>query len=389
MTRPAVQIFHSGMPGIPQLSATGGAGELAELIHACGVTGFGAVTLDSLTQEDGVATASCSAGLLLADGIEGMDHHIEITGSTNGFNGVYTLSAPPGATACTFPVPAGLPATATGTLILRRAGAGMTRLYSDNYREVYQFADPLVMPGYLLLDDGAAEYATVALAETLADPIDYATATGLCPASPGYLMKTNGGGTSNRSFVLWFWAGGFYLFVAWHATWPTLHDQAYVGACLSRVAADGFPGMVIAGPSVATFVGNLHGFLIKNGGNQSGQFLQRAHTQTGGPVAFTKTGIAFGSILGQGLYPDPNPADNRYDAFGPIVISEGSTNNNTPVRGFMPGLWDPTNGKNLSTLDMLANMPMLPDRKIMLVKCGQVGTGYMVGLDTREPQVWR
>ncbi|SMF96125.1 hypothetical protein SAMN02949497_3509 [Methylomagnum ishizawai] len=391
MTLP-IHVFHSGMPNIPQLPANGGAGALNALIHACGVTGFGEKTLDDLSHVDGVATASCSAGLQLADGINGMPHRIEISGSTNGWNGQYELSAPPGSTTCTFNVDPGLPATCTGPVTLKRAPAGMTRLSLVDDQAVYQFRDTNLMPGYLLLDDSQAQYAAARLAESAVDPLEFGTMIGLCPTTlqvggPGLIWrKTNSSGDDDRPFVLVFWAGGLYLFIAWYSSYPTQHDPFYAGACLTRRAADAFPG-IITGSTVNTVLwpGYNHGFHFKSGASQVGQYLQRGYAQVGSAMPFQKTGMAFESMLGGGTYPDPNPVDNANDAWGPIAISEGTTNTGTPVRGFMPGLWDLVNCQNRSHLDILQNMPHLPGRRILLVGCGYGSQAYPVGLDIDGP----
>lgn len=386
-----IHLYHSGQPNIPQLPAAGGAGALAALIYACGVTGFGVRVLDSLTRSGTVATATCAAGLQLADGVDGMPHIIEIAGSANGWNGKYLLSAAPGATSCTFAVPDSLPATATGTTItIKRAGAGMSRLYSADFQEVYRFADPLTMPGYLLLDDSGTQTAAAWLAETAASTVAFNTMSGLCPSSAqasggARWRKTDGTGTANRPFVLLIWPGGLYLCVAWQGGYPLLHDPGYAGACLSRVPVDGYPGLIVGHTGVPSQLGHYHGFAYKDGMAQAGQWLQRSYSQMGGPIGCTKTGMAFGTRLGSGVYPAPNPVDGLLDAWGPIALSEGGSNENAPVRGAMPGLWDVVNGQELPTLDFLEDLPSLPGRKLAIVVCGQGTTAYRLALDCVGP----
>jgi hypothetical protein len=391
-----VYIYHSGQPGIPQLTAAGGAGQLDALLYAIGVTGFNAVTLDSLTQTDGVATATRAAGLNLADGGPALPSGapaipiiVSLAGSTNGWDGEYSLNAVPGSTTCTFACDSNLPSPATGTITLKRAPAGMTRLASSGNKAVYQFSDTLTLPGYFLLDDSNTQYAGVRLAETAANPVDYATMTGLCPtavqqAAPGlYWRKTDGAG-SNKSFVIVVWKGGLYVAIAWQNN-NLNHETSYAGACLSRKAGDAFPGLVmgcITNPP--SYPNQTNAFVNKSGGNQTGHYLQRSYPQTGSALQFTKTGTYFGTTLGDGTYTDPNPVDNNNDIWGPIAVSEG-TSNSGPLRGTMPGLWDPVNCQNKSTLDVLTNLPALPGRQILLVRSSTGNAQRMIGLDITGP----
>lgn len=59
MTLP-VKYYHSGQRGAPVLSGTAGA--LKTLLQTCLVSGFGLVTVTSITVADGVATAAVNSG---------------------------------------------------------------------------------------------------------------------------------------------------------------------------------------------------------------------------------------------------------------------------------------------------------------------------------------
>lgn len=56
----SVYYFNEGLRGVPQLSGTSGA--LIAVLDACLITGFGTVSVTSLTVADGIATATVSAG---------------------------------------------------------------------------------------------------------------------------------------------------------------------------------------------------------------------------------------------------------------------------------------------------------------------------------------
>jgi len=389
-----VYVFHSGQPGIPQLSAAGGAGQLEALLYAVGVTGFGGVTLDSLTQSGGEATATRAAGLNLADGITGMPHIVEIANSTNGWNGEYALNAAPGATNCIFNCPPDLPSPATGTITLKRAPAGMTRTASASNKSVWQFKDTATWPGYLMLDDSNAGYAGMRLAETAAGTPDYSTMTGLCPtvaqwAAPGlYWRKTDGAG-GNKPFVIVIWRGGMYMGVAWSNSYPTLYDTNYAGCCLTNKAGDAFHGIITGSTSLPAQPGTSCGFSLKNpGASQLGQYIQRTHNQGGSALQFTRCGNYYGGgILGGSIQnasyapPDSNPSDGTNNVRGPLDLIEGTTIAGN-LRGQFPLLWDPVNCGSRATFDMLTNMPNLPGRTIMLVKIGAgSSSAAMIGVD--------
>lgn len=60
VTEFSVYYFNEGLRGVPQLSGTSGA--LIAVLDACLITGFGTVSVTSLTVADGIATATVSAG---------------------------------------------------------------------------------------------------------------------------------------------------------------------------------------------------------------------------------------------------------------------------------------------------------------------------------------
>jgi hypothetical protein len=384
-----VYVYHSGQPGSPVLSKAGTAGDMDALLYAIGVTGYGGGVLDSLIQTGGVATATRSAGLNLADGLAGMPHIISISG----WDGEYTLSADPGSTACTFACSSGLANPATGTITLKRAPAGMSRLASVSNKSVYQFRDLATMPGYLMIDDSNALYTGVRLAETAASPVDYSTMVGLCPtvaqqAAPGLAWKkSDNSGSGAKPWIACIWRGGVYLFTAWNVSYPTQYDPFYAGACQSLKAGDAYPGIIIG--HTATNPGSPganHSFQAKSVSGTSGMYCQRTYAQTGSAIQFFKIGNQLGNQIGQAsTVVDPNGADNAEHIRGPIEIVEGSSTSNCQLRGFMPLLWDPINAGNRSTFDILANMANLSGRKVLLIQTGANGSAYKTAIDITGP----
>jgi hypothetical protein len=390
-----VYVYHSAQPGIPQISVAGAAGELEAILYACGVTGFGGGVLDSLVQTNGTATATRSAGLNLNDGIVGLPQIVSISGSSNGWDGEYSFistSGNPGNTSCTFSCPSNLPSPATGTITLKRAPAGLTRLASSASKSVWQVKDTPTFPGFIMLDDSQATYAGIRLAENAASPVDYSTMTALCPtvaqqANPGlYIGKTGGSGGSARQFVIVIWKGGVWIFTAYNNSYPGVYDPCYLGALVTRKAGDGFPGMIFGATADphSSPPGNNNYFANK-GATYNGQYLQRAYSQVGTAINFCKVASGFGNYIGAANQSsiDPNPVDNCNDIVGPIFISEGQAVAGSPIRGYFPGVWEAINCQNRSSLDLLTNMAALSGRTVMLLKYHN--SGYMLGIDLTGP----
>lgn len=382
-----VYVYHSGQPNIPQLTAAGGAGQLETLLYAIGVTGFSGGVLDSLTQTGGEATATRSAGLGLADGLVGMPHVIVISGSSNGWDGEYSLNATPGSTTCTFAVPSNLPSPATGTVTLKRAPCGLSRLASADNKSVWRFSDTERWPGYLLLNDSYTDAAGVRLAETAADPVDYSTMAGLCPtaaqhANPGlWIRRTNtstGGG--NRNFIVVADAAGMYVGIAAYGGYNLTYEWHYFGACNSLLANDSYAGLIIASISSEIYTTapgtmSVNNFQAKNTTTNSnqhvGHYLQRAFTGIGSAQPCMKIGLAGSGWIGECNYcADPNPVNNAVLVHGPLLIFEGNQYNltvaGTKLRGILPGLYDPLNAVNKNNFDLLTGIANLPGRTLML-----------------------
>ena len=390
-----VYVYHNGQPNIPQLTAAGGAGQLEALLYAIGVTGFCEVTLDSLTQTGGVATATRSAGLNLADGQPALyvcgppaiPVIVKITApSDSAWDGVEaSLNAIPGATSCTFLCSPSLPATCAGPVTIMRAPAGMTRLASAANQSIWQFKDTITAPFYVMLDDSSAQYAGVRLAESAAAPVAYGTMAGLCPTVAqqagvgGYITKAGSSG-GNREFLIVAWKGGAYICIRHNIF--SQHELIYLGSQLSRKAGDSYPGIIIASTaSNYTAHANANsGAISKNGSAQAGQWMQRTYSQAGSSIVFTKLGDAFGTLLG-----GPQSVDNTNtveggadELHGPIHLCEGSAASGSQQqyrRGILPGLWDILCSNSRITLDVLSGMSNLAGRRAVIVKTSTVTAG--------------
>lgn len=143
----SVKIFHSDMPGAPV--ASGVVGSLISLLDACLVNGWGSKTLTSLVVSSGIATATFTGGA----GPYETDSVVLIAGVTGGLSALNgeqkVLSA--NSTTVTFAT-AAADGTAAGTITMKIAPAGWTKVFSATNKAVYQSADPASTAMFLRVD---------------------------------------------------------------------------------------------------------------------------------------------------------------------------------------------------------------------------------------------
>jgi hypothetical protein len=384
MTVP-VKVYHSGQPGAPQIS--GQAGTRDAVLYACLASGFGSMILDSITQSGGVATATRATGLNLADGVL-PTRAVTISGANEAaYNGEF-LAYDITATTFKFAIDPAAPASATGTLTAKAASAGWAREFTDTYKSVYRPTDMTGSRPYLRIDDSNDRYALVRGYEAM-DDVD--TGTGPFPteaqmADGLYWGGSNVASAATRPWILIVDAFGFYLFVAWSTSWPN-YEPSYFGDIISFKPGDAYRGAIIGNTALPVAPAQFHGFASKNGASQAGQYLARDSAGASGAIPFTKTGNAFSSTLGNTVGPPAfNPPDAAIHTNGPIYLSEGTTNNGTPLRGVMPLLRDVLNGAHLDALDRLTDIPNLPGRTLLIVRAAHSTSIIKPAFDITGPR---
>lgn len=168
--------FHlSTMSNAVQL--TGTAGSLIGLLDAFLVTGYDSKAVVSLTVTGGVATATFVGdhsalphSVILVDGV---------TGPMSALNGEQKITAKPTASSLQWATTLG-DGTATGTITIKMAAAGWTKVFSGTNKAVYKSADPAANGHFLRVDDSNANYASVRGYENMTD-VD--TGTGMFPTT--------------------------------------------------------------------------------------------------------------------------------------------------------------------------------------------------------------
>jgi hypothetical protein len=339
-----------------------GAGTTLNVLDACLVTGFGQVTLSSLTIDDqGIATAtSTSHGYVKVHTV------ILISGADQeAINGEWSITAIPNTDQVQFDATdSGLTSTTiTGaTITMKVAPLGWSKPFSDapNFVSVYQSLDPMSRRNFLRVDD-SDNLQVSELGATYFRGYEYMTSSednGIYPFPPkssvtkGLLLRkslySNAGNylTSGGSNISWTIVGtSKQFYFATHVVYGNdkrYRNTMFFGDFISYVPGDvGATGLSGDYSYGATYSG-LDGVTRMN--DYSANFCprnsRRTHTvlQQRYRLWNYPTVAASGSVLiGYNhtiLEPDTYP--NRLIIYRPFLISD--ENNSTSIRGEMPGL---------------------------------------------------
>lgn len=191
MTSPVdttVKNFSSAMVNAPVLN--GVAGALIALIDAVAITGFDTKTGVSIVVNAGVATASwsgshsCDADTVVL--IAG------VTGPLVGLNGEQKIATKPTATTATW-LTNEANGTATGTITMKMAPLGWTKVFAGTNKAVYKSSDVASSGMLLRVDDTLTTYARVIGYEAMTD-VDTGTnpfPTNVQVSGGGYWPKSN------------------------------------------------------------------------------------------------------------------------------------------------------------------------------------------------------
>ena len=156
MTSPvdtSVKFFRSTMPGAPALR--GQVGSLIALLDACLVNGWGSQTASSVIIAGGVATATFPS-----DHAAAVESVVLVAGATpSGLNGEQKVTAV--APNVIRWATAEADGTATGTITVKMAAAGWTKVYTGTNLAVYKSADPQTHGQFLRVNDTGATVARV------------------------------------------------------------------------------------------------------------------------------------------------------------------------------------------------------------------------------------
>lgn len=356
-TNTDVRTYDSTMSGAPVVSGT--AATLVALLDALGTDGFGSVTLTSLVVTDGVATATKNGhGFALIGGTT--YPVIRIAGAgVSALNGDVRLTGGD-ANTFTFPAPGIANQTVTGTITAKRAPFGLAKLYSGTSKAVYRL-DRMASnshPGVLRVDDSAAQYAALVMAES-ASSVD--TVTGPTPTTGSYYaFRSSTANSTARAWRVFADPLGFYLFINSDGTnWYT---AAFFGQVIPHFGADAYHCALIAGYGAGS---SQYAFQTLN--SESGAGFLRGISQSGASVAMRRFSHGrTASSMGVGGQAYQSSAINQPFFHGWPV---GAWDMSAPLeRGIMPGLLNPIHNNDISDGTIENAIPQLSGVDVLVQK---------------------
>lgn len=373
-----IKLFHAGQIGAPQLS--GSNGSLIGVLDAVLVNGYNSVSITSITRSGGTATVATS----VAHGLSSGDS-ATISGATQAEYNVEAIVSVIDSTNFSYSV-AGAPVTpATGAPAVKRASGGFSKEFAGTNKAVYRSLNTaLTCRPYLQVIDagataGAAKEAQVRGYMTMTD-ID----TGGEPfpsvaqlAGGLFAYKSNLSSAAARPWVLitdgnifYFQAcmdqapasmqasGGYLWWLAFGDIAPTRPLDPYCGI----LAACGATNQQVTGLASACINGLFYGAARNfNIGAGSAFYLPRSFGQVVGAVTGSTSGhgwdqIAMGSLA---LLAYPHPPDNGF-YMTPVNVTQGGV-----IRGRLPGVYEPLQGRCLNQFDTVQNVDGYPGRTFM------------------------
>lgn len=331
----SVVYFDSNMVSAPGM--TGVAGTFVALLDACLVNGFGSVTATSVVVSSGIATVTMPGGhgfaALLSSNTCPV---IVVSGATlDGLNGRKRIIAMTGVDTFTFDATGIANGAATGTISIKRAGAGWDKAFSGTNKAAYKSATLGSTGTYLRVDDTAAQVPTLIAYEAMSD-ID--TGTGPAPATGTlYYKKSNTADGTARAWQLFADESCFYFT---SVDGSSYRQSMFFGDLVGTKATDIYHATLIAHYSS----GGNNTSTVGAYGNSSGSVTMRSHTGVLGAVANmryshakTPSYMCYGGVA----YPDPGS--------GGVVLSDVDVFTPDPAaafRGRLPGLYNPVHAYN-------------------------------------------
>ncbi|MCK9622201.1 MAG: hypothetical protein M0R47_16895 [Methylobacter sp.] len=363
--------------GAPAL--TGEVGKLIAVLDACLKDGTTALSITSLTQTGGLATAVCSAALGMAlTSTSGMTRKLTISGATQAG---YNIEADCTITATdtfTFAVDSGTVSPATGSPMMNIAGSGWTKPYTGTNKAAYK------MPTgsnehYLRVDDNTvANIARLRGYETMSD-VD--TGTGLLPTDAqlsggDYFMKSSAASATARAWIFVCY-GDFFYFISDKSgdSFVSAYPFAFGGGC-SLVSGDVYDTILKAYASNSASLTNWATLVTAYTTATPGMYMARAYTQTGTSVELSQgvsahTNGGANSMAASAGQPYPAPLGM---ITSPLYIHETANG----LRGVMRGLAVPMHNKPLNHGDVWKpTTGDLAGKTFIAIKCYNVSEFFI------------
>ena len=364
--------LHNLQSGAPQLD--GLAGSLIGILDACLVSGFG-LQAATITVASGVATLTTP----LAHGFE-LHQVVEVAGATpSGLNGrqrVLSRTTP----TITFDATGIADGAATGSITVKLAPAGWSKVYSGTNKAAYRSNNVSGSQTFLRVDDTAGRNARVVGYETMSD-ID--TGEGLFPTAAqlsggGWWPKSNSATSAARAWTVVANDRTVYLHMGCGESAGVSGSVWGFGDFSSYKVGDGFAAMLVEAGSDVSASGGRHENSVENS-QQSLNVLNvriaRSFSGLSGAVAARQIAESYthsdnNSGAGFGWQTTfPNAADNGLVLSRKVIFELGSC-----VRGVMPGAYlTPQNcHASYSRNTIQDGSGDLAGRKLLAVKCGAV-----------------
>jgi hypothetical protein len=380
----SVKHMLSSMTGAPALDGT--AGSLLGVLDAFLVDGWGSQTASSVVIADGVATVTLpSAPAATVDSV------ILVAGATpSGLNGEQKVTGVGPGNVLTFDTEES-DGSATGTITVKMAPCGWSKVYSGTNKAVYRSNDVQAHGGgmYLRVDDSSTTTPRVVGYESMSD-VD--TGTGPFPTSTqlsggGYWYKS-GAGATVRGYALFGDSRTFYI--AFNPGYPTYNTHVLRGfgdGISRRPTGDAYAVFLCANNSSGN---DVSGALDRGDGSYTWTprpYIGLGTAEAGRSLPFVGGSGMSGAenILGS----FPNPVD------GSLILSKRywSTNTNQPPRFDFPGILSVPQSGLAAAFGSVSTVPGTGDlagRTLMVVPSGNnpgaAATGGFV-VDVTGP--WR
>jgi len=390
-----VKFFHSDMTGAPVLSGLVGA--LIGVLDTCLLTGFGAQNVSSVVVSGGIATATFGTAFPFE-----LMSAVLVSGATpSGLNGEKKVLSTTGTT-ITFDATGISDQTATGTISIKLAPLGFSKVFSGTNLAVYTSVSPSFYGGFLRVDDTAIGSARTVAYEGMFDvntgSNPYPTNTQMSGGL--YWSKSNAGDATARKWVLWGDDRLFYLWTAPNTANGGINGQIVAfGDALPKIAGEKYAMLMtgMPGTGYTTTTSLISACLSTSAISLSnGVYLPRPNTGVpGAPVTINQLAQMMGSAGNQtsGLFTGatasltfPNGPDNGVFLTPVMLLGAGS------LRGFLPGFYQvPHNcGSYFSHRDPIQGTDDFVGRRILALKVGPANSAAVpgiVGVDVTGP--WR
>lgn len=343
------KIYRSTDFGAPTLAGT--AGTLVTLLDSVLVNGYGSLSITSLAQTGGVATATTASP-------HGYLHflQVQIAGANeSGYNGEVTATVT-GANTFTYPVAGGTASPATGSITVSRPGSGWTKAFSGTNKAAYRQPTSGANGLYLRVD-----HTTTALDarfvgyETMSD-VDTGTApfpTAAQVSGGLYCRLSSVADGTARAWIAAVSDGVLYLFINANgaAGWATSGSgMGMVFGDFDSYAAGGVDSFGVMACAGASAVATPNAW-VTNGtmAAATGNYIARVAAQSGTSATLGRSNSATGAgYCGGAGYAYPNAAGSS------LVVSDVLISDVSPAcaRGKLRGVLNPLHAQPLTHGDL-------------------------------------